>query len=126
MGECFFLKRNVTLCRRVSRPRRPRSMGGADDDVDVLYGDVDDTDVRANASNASTSTKHLQAIGRMNAQLEEMREEVRRANDARAAADAKCETLERNISCLFNTARAEIARKDAEIARLREEATTRA
>lgn len=98
-------------------------MGDAEDDVDVLYGDVDDADARANAS---TSTKHLQAIGRMNAQLEQMREEVRRANDARAAADAKCETLERNISCLFNTARAEIARKDAEIARLREEATTRA
>ena len=96
-----------------------------DADVDLLYGDVDDAgdDARASAS-ASASTKHLRAIGRMNAQLEQMREEVRRANDARAAADAKCETLERNISCLFNTARAEIARKDAEIARLREDAAT--
>jgi len=98
-----------------------------DADVDLLYGDVDDAgdDARASASaSASASTKHLRAIGRMNAQLEQMREEVRRANDARAAADAKCETLERNISCLFNTARAEIARKDAEIARLREDAAT--
>lgn len=124
MEDGLFETKRHTSSPCVASPRT-RSMGD-DADVDVLYGDVDDTDARANASNASTSTKHLQAIGRMNAQLEEMRAEVRRANDARAAADAKCETLERNISCLFNTARAEIARKDAEIARLREEATNRA
>ena len=32
---------------------------------------------------------------------------------------ARCDALERNISCLFNTARAEIDRKDKEIERLR-------
>jgi len=79
-----------------------------DDDAATLYDDAD-------AGDASRA-----AIGRMNLRLDALERARARAVEERDALRLRCDALERNISCLFNTARAEIARKDAEIARLRE------
>lgn len=59
------------------------------------------------------------AIGRMNLRIDALERERAGLMEERDALRRRCDALERNISCLFNTARAEMARKDDEIARLR-------
>ena len=86
-------------------------------DADVLYGDLDARERGADASRAS-------AIGRLNLKLSESEATRRALMDENARLRARCENLERNISCLFNTARGEIERKDGEIARLRARGAT--
>ena len=85
------------------------------EDEDVLYGDLDARERATGADAASAG-----AIGRLNLKLSESEARRRALVDENASLRERCENLERNISCLFNTARGEIERKDKEIARLRE------
>ena len=85
------------------------------EDEDVLYGDLDAREGARGAEAASAG-----AIGRLNLKLSESEARRRALMDENASLRERCENLERNISCLFNTARGEIERKDKEIARLRE------
>jgi predicted RNase H-like nuclease (RuvC/YqgF family) len=89
--------------------RDARSM--AVDAAAVLYDDVIDAQGAVKPSAGATTG----AIATLNARLGALEEE-------NATLRARCETLEKNMSCLFNTARAEVERKDKEIAALRERA----
>lgn len=82
-------------------------MSARDDDVRALYDDVDVADASSGA------------VGRMNLRLQALEREREALTAERDALRRRCDALERNISCLFNTARGELERKDAEIARLR-------
>jgi predicted RNase H-like nuclease (RuvC/YqgF family) len=86
---------------------------GDDDDDDVLYGDLVD------ANGEERRKSGAEAVGRMSVLLERKDKEKEALERECEALRARCDALERNISCLFNTARAEIDRKDKEIERLR-------
>jgi predicted RNase H-like nuclease (RuvC/YqgF family) len=100
---------------------------GADMD-DVLYGDLVEDDDRPSTSSSATNTLLKLKVSKLQSEMaakesvleaseatvRDLREEVRRLRE-------KNETLEYNISSLFNTAKLEIERKDAEIQRGRKE-----
>ena len=111
----------VPLARNV-RARR-RAMVDGDDDAATLYDDLVDAhgdDARV-GDDGIDGRSTREAIGRMNVKVAELEEKLRASEGERAALRARCENLERNMSCLFNTAMLEVERKDKEIARLREE-----
>jgi predicted RNase H-like nuclease (RuvC/YqgF family) len=91
----------------------PSARGRDDEDADVLYGDLVDADGEGRRSSGA------EAVGRMSVMLARKDEEKEALERECEALRARCDALERNISCLFNTARAEIDRKDKEIERLR-------
>lgn len=81
---------------------------------DDLYGDLD-------AGVASAEVARLRAdLSRAEASAATADGELSRARAEAAQLRQANEILERNISVLFNTALAELARKDREIARLQQ------
>ena len=78
------------------------------DDASVLYDDVID----AQGVEKTTSGASASAVAALNARIGALEAE-------NATLRERCATLETNMSCLFNTARAEVERKDREIEALR-------
>ena len=87
-------------------------------DDDDIYGGLD-----AAASSAETAGLREQ-LAAAEAERDALRADAGAATAESARLREANETLERNISVLFNTAKAEIARKDREIARLQGAAGT--
>lgn len=115
---------------KTGRIMEPRALElDDDDDMEVLYGDLveaEDGSSTSAASHASTllKLKISKLQGELHASEETANafaEELGRLREANTELAEKNRTLEHNISSLFNTAKLEIERKDAEIRRLRNE-----
>ena len=96
------------------------------DDMAVLYGDLVEDDRPSTSSAGHASTLMKLKLSKLQSELHASEEtsnalveEVGRLREANAELAEKNQQLEYNISSLFNTAKLEIERKDAEIQRLR-------
>mmetsp|Transcript_3417 Transcript_3417/g.13571 ORF Transcript_3417/g.13571 Transcript_3417/m.13571 type:complete len:97 (-) Transcript_3417:1007-1297(-) len=78
-------------------------------DESILYGDLDLTDA------GSAKAARVQEL---EAENEKLKEELRTAQLMVENYEKRCATLEQNISSLYETAKAEVDRKDARIAGL--------
>ena len=77
-----------------------------------LYADLEAPELRSEEAERAGARRRALEAGEARAQLA-------RAEAARESAEASVRVLERNVSALFSTARLELARKDAEIEKLR-------
>ncbi len=113
---------------KTDRGMEPRALE-LDDEMAVLYGDlVEGGDGPSTSAVGHASTLLKLRISKLQSELHASEEtanafaeELGRLREANAELAGKNRTLERNISSLFNTAKLEIERKDAEIRRLRKE-----
>lgn len=107
---------------------KPRALE-LDDDMAILYGDlVEGGDGPSTSAGGHASTLLKLRLSKVQSELHASEEtanafaeELGRLREANAELAEKNRTLEHNISSLFNTAKLEIERKDAEIQRLRRE-----
>lgn len=85
-------------------------------ELDLLYGDLDAQPIPA----AGESQQELkETVASLRAQVSELEARSEAAAKERDEARKQNTALKRNISCLWKTAKAEVDRKDASIARLR-------